>query len=226
MRQVPAVRLQGVTRTVERETYLSDVDITFAPGSFNVVLGRTRAGKTSLLRVLAGLDRPDRGEIFAAERAITQVHVRDRGVAMVYQQFVNYPSLSVYENIASPLRLQKLPGGETHRRVREAPQCLGLVPLLPRLPAELSGGQQQRTAIARALVKDAPLVLLDEPLANLDYKLREELRVQLRALFAERGATVVYATAEPDEALSLNGQTAIIDEGRILQFGPALDVYA
>ena len=175
---------------------------------------------------MAGLDKPDQGQVFAGPTEVTRLNVRARNVAMVYQQFVNYPSLSVFENIASPLRLRRgVSRSEIERRVNETAELLGLKPFLQRLPGELSGGQQQRTAIARALVKDAGLVLLDEPLANLDYKLREELRVQLRALFAQRGATVVYATAEPDEALLLGGDTVVLDEGRLLQFGPALDVY-
>ncbi|MEY4582659.1 MAG: hypothetical protein RL701_7362, partial [Pseudomonadota bacterium] len=229
-RDVPALKLHRVSRVVDGEPHLSEIDLELAPGSFNVVLGRTRAGKTSLLRVLAGLDHPSQGRLLlgTGEQDITRRSVRERGVAMVYQQFVNYPSLTVYDNIASPLRLQKAPRHpqtEIDRRVREAAELLGLTPFLMRLPAELSGGQQQRTAIARALVKDANLVLLDEPLANLDYKLREELRVQLRAIFAARGATVVYATAEPDEALLLGGRTAVIHEGRLLQVGSTLSVY-
>jgi glycerol transport system ATP-binding protein len=224
--RVPGLRLEGVFRSVEGELHLAGIDLTLEPGSFNVLLGRTRAGKTSLLRVMAGLDKPDRGRVFAGSEDVTHRHVRERQVAMVYQQFINYPSLTVYENIASPLRLRHdLARKELDRRVNEVAELLGLKPYLRRLPGDLSGGQQQRTAIARALVKDSKLVLLDEPLANLDYKLREELRVQLRALFAARGATVVYATAEPDEALLLGGQTAILDEGRLLQFGPALELY-
>lgn len=223
---VRTLKLQGVTRVVDGETHLAQIDMEFAPGSLTVLLGRTRAGKTTLLRTLAGLDRPDSGRVYWGEQDITHVGVRKRDVAMVYQQFVNYPSLTVYENIASPLRLRKkLGAAEIDRRVREVADLLVLGPLLKRLPTELSGGQQQRTAIARALAKDAGLVLLDEPLANLDYKLREELRRELRAIFEARGTTVVYATAEPDEALLLGGRTALIDEGRVLQVGPALDVY-
>jgi glycerol transport system ATP-binding protein len=223
---VQDLKLQGVTCVVDGEVHLSQIDMVFEAGSFTVLLGRTRAGKTTLLRMLAGLDRPDSGRIYWGDTDVTRLSVRRRDVAMVYQQFVNYPSLTVYENIASPLRLRRAVGGaELDRRVREVADLLGLAPLLQRLPTELSGGQQQRTAIARALAKDAGLVLLDEPLANLDYKLREELRRELRAIFEARGTTVVYATAEPDEALLLGGRTAIIDEGRLLQMGPALDVY-
>jgi glycerol transport system ATP-binding protein len=144
---------------------------------------------------------------------------------MVYQQFINYPSLSVYENIASPLRVAGLDKQEIEARVAQAAQLLKLEPYLNRKPANLSGGQQQRVALARALVKRASLVLLDEPLANLDYKLREELRAELPVLFAELGAVLVYATTEPSEALVLGGKTACLNRGRVEQFGPTLDLY-
>ena len=151
--------------------------------------------------------------------------VRRRSVAMVYQQFVNYPSLTVYENIASPLRVAGLGRAEIEARVTEAARLLRLDNLLQRLPTQLSGGQQQRTAIARALVKRAKLVLLDEPLANLDYKLREELREELPRIFAETGAVLVYATTEPTEALLLGGTTITLHEGRVSQVGPTARVY-
>jgi glycerol transport system ATP-binding protein len=144
---------------------------------------------------------------------------------MVYQQFINYPSLSVYENIASPLRLAGRSRTEIDETVRRVAGLLKLEPLLDRQPLQLSGGQQQRTALARALAKNARLVLLDEPLANLDYKLREELRAELPKIFAASGAIFVYATAEPEEALLLGGSTATLKEGRITQFGPTVDVY-
>jgi glycerol transport system ATP-binding protein len=144
---------------------------------------------------------------------------------MVYQQFINYPSLSVYENIASPLRVQGLPRAAIETRVRDAAKLLRLDPYLDRKPLNLSGGQQQRTAIARALVKQADLVLLDEPLANLDYKLREELREELPRVFAASGAIFVYATTEPSEALLLGGNTATLFEGRVTQFGPTPRVF-
>ena len=144
---------------------------------------------------------------------------------MVYQQFINYPSLTVYENIASPLRVQGKPRAEIERRVAEAAKLLRLEPFLKRTPLQLSGGQQQRTAIARALVKGADLVLLDEPLANLDYKLREELRAELPRIFEASGAIFVYATTEPSEALLLGGNTVCMWEGQALQAGETAKVY-
>lgn len=153
------------------------------------------------------------------------MRVQDRGVAMVYQQFINYPSMSVYDNIASPMRLSGKPKEEIDRAVRDTAEMLQLTPMLDRKPLELSGGQQQRCALARALVKNAGLVLLDEPLANLDYKLREELRIEIPRIFEESGAIFVYATTEPEEALLLGGHTATLWEGRVTQFGPTPKVY-
>ncbi len=174
---------------------------------------------------MAGLERPSSGRVLFDGRDVTGVSVQRRNVAMVYQQFINYPNLSVFENIASPLRVARCASDEIDRRVREVAELLKLGPMLSRSPAELSGGQQQRTALARALVKDADLVLLDEPLANLDYKLREELRDELPRLLADKGATVVYATSEPTEALLLGGHTATLHEGRVTQFGPTAQIY-
>jgi len=178
------------------------------------------------MRLMAGLDRPTDGDILVDGKSVVGVPVQKRKVAMVYQQFINYPTLSVYENIASPLRVAAVDAATVDRKVRGAAELLKLTPFLERLPLHLSGGQQQRTAIARALVKDAGLVLLDEPLANLDYKLREELRVELPRLFAESGAIFVYATTEPHEALLLGGTTATLSEGRVTQVGTTIDVYS
>jgi glycerol transport system ATP-binding protein len=219
----------GLTlRNIEhRELQLKDISLTFPQNSFTTLLGRLRAGKTSLLRIMAGLDRPSAGEVLWNGRDVTSEDVRKRDAAMVYQQFVNYPAFTVFENIASPLRVQaKLDAAAIDRRVREIARRLHIEDLLPRLPAELSGGQQQRTAIARAMAKGARLVLLDEPLANLDYKLREELRNELREYFGGAERAVVYATAEPREALELGGMCAVLHEGQLLQHGPVTEVYA
>ncbi len=217
--------LKRVTRLVGEELHLDDVSLNLQSGQLYVLLGQTSAGKTSLLRVMAGLDRPSEGQVMLGGVDVTQKSVRQRNVAMVYQQFVNYPSFTVYDNIASPLRLRGFRRAEVDRRVKETAELLHIEALLGRLPAELSGGQQQRLAIARALVKEADLLLLDEPLVNLDYKLREELRTELKALFARRDAIVVYATTEPMEALIMGGNVVVMGEGRALQAGPTLEVY-
>jgi glycerol transport system ATP-binding protein len=217
--------LDDVSKEAGADVYIRNVSLTLERGSLNVLLGATLAGKTSLMRLMAGLDAPSRGRILVDGNDVTGRPVQRRSVAMVYQQFINYPSLSVYENIASPLRVQGLPRAQIESRVRDAAKLLRLEPYLDRKPLNLSGGQQQRTAIARALVKRADLVLLDEPLANLDYKLREELREELPRVFAASGAIFVYATTEPSEALLLGGSTATLYEGRMTQFGPTPQVF-
>ncbi len=217
--------LEQVSRSVDSQAWIVDASLRFEPGSFNVLLGRTLAGKTSLMRLMAGLDRPDRGRVLMDGQDVTGVPVRQRNVSMVYQQFINYPTLSVYENIASPLRQARMAEPDIRRRVQETAEMLRIEAYLQRLPLELSGGQQQRTAMARALVKDASLILFDEPLVNLDYKLREGLRQELRELFAARHCIAVYATTEPNEALALGGTTTLVHEGRIVQSGPTAEVY-
>jgi glycerol transport system ATP-binding protein len=219
------LRLESIGQNVGAATHLYPIDLALEPGSINVLLGATQAGKTSLMRIMAGLDRPSSGRVLVDDRDVTGVSVRERDIAMVYQQFINYPSLSVFENIASPLRLKRRSGNEIKQRVGAIAETLRLTPFLDRLPAQLSGGQQQRTALARALAKDAELLLLDEPLVNLDYKLREELRAELTQLFRDGRTTVVYATTEPREALQLGGHTAVLHEGRLLQFGATLDAF-
>src|SRR3977135_1057071 len=219
------VALENATRIVGAIPFIRDVSLTLEPGTLSVLLGPTLAGKTSLMRLLAGLDPPTTGRVVVNGKDVTGVDVRKRSVAMVYQQFVNYPSFTVFENIASPLRVQGRPNEEVERRGGGAASLLRLEPYLDRLPIALSGGQQQRTAIARALVKGADLVLLDEPLANLDYKLREELRTELPRIFEASGAIFVYATTEPSEALLLGGRTICMWEGEILQSGETSKVY-
>ena len=219
------LRLEQVSKRVGSEMHLADIDIELAPGSLNVLLGPTLAGKTSLMRLMAGLDQPTSGRLLIDGVDMTGAPLRKRSVAMVYQQFINYPSFTVFENIAAPLRRAGQPRDVIERRVRETAALLHLEGLLDRLPQHLSGGQQQRTALARALVKDADLLLLDEPLVNLDYKLREELRGELQAIFRRGKAIVVYATTEPLEALMMGGRSLVLDEGRTLQFGDTLEVY-
>ena len=217
--------LNNVDKIVATEIHLKDINIKLQSGERYVILGRTLAGKTSLLRILAGLDRPSTGKILIDNQDVTGVSVRKRNVSMVYQQFINYPSMNIFNNIASPLKNSGMPKDEINRRVDEAAKLLHIDNLLDRLPAELSGGQQQRTAIARALVKDSPLLLLDEPLVNLDYKLREELREELLNIFSKRESIVIYTTTEPTEALMLGGNIIVMHEGRVLQVGPTQQVY-
>ncbi|WP_281824836.1 ABC transporter ATP-binding protein [Jannaschia rubra] len=217
--------LDQVTLKPGARTHIHETSLTLEKGTMNVLLGPTLAGKTSLMRLMAGLDRPTTGRVLWNGEDVTGMRVQDRGIAMVYQQFINYPSMTVYDNIASPMRLMGLDAGEIDTRVRETAGLMKLTPMLDRKPLELSGGQQQRCALARALVKNAGLVLLDEPLANLDYKLREELRAEIPRIFEASGSIFVYATTEPEEALLLGGNCATLWEGRVTQFGPTAEVY-
>jgi glycerol transport system ATP-binding protein len=217
--------LEGVSKVVNGQTHIYSTDLTLQSGTMNVLLGPTSSGKTSLMRLMAGLDVPNTGKIIWNGKDVTGMRVQDRGIAMVYQQFINYPSMTVYENIASPMRLLKQSSSQIDAAVKKAAELMKLSPFLDRKPLELSGGQQQRCALARALVKDAGLVLLDEPLANLDYKLREELRAEIPKIFEEAGSIFVYATTEPEEALLLGGNTATMWEGKITQFDLTPIVY-
>jgi glycerol transport system ATP-binding protein len=215
--------LEAIDKKVGAETWLHPMTLAPKPRAVTVLLGATQAGKTSLMRIMAGLDAPSAGRVLVDGKDVTGMPVRERNVAMVYQQFINYPSMSVADNIASPLKLR----GEKNvaERVRALAAKLHIEQFLDRLPAALSGGQQQRVALARALAKNAPLMLLDEPLVNLDYKLREELREELAQLFAAGDSTVIYATTEPGEALLLGGYTAVLDAGELLQYGPTAEVF-
>jgi glycerol transport system ATP-binding protein len=215
--------LDKISKNVGAQPWLYGMDLAPRSGAVTVLLGATQAGKTSLMRIMAGLDVPSSGRVLVDGNNVVGVPVRQRNVAMVYQQFINYPSFTVHDNIASPLKLR----GEkaVDEKVRALAEKLHIDMLLERYPAELSGGQQQRVALARALAKGAPLMLLDEPLVNLDYKLREELREELSALFAAGDSTIIYATTEPGEALLLGGYTAVMDAGELLQYGPTAEVF-
>ena len=215
--------LESISKKVGAQPWLYDMSIAPRSGAVTVLLGATQAGKTSLMRIMAGLDVPSGGRVLVDGQNVVGVPVRERNVSMVYQQFINYPSMKVFDNIASPLKLRA--EKNIDHRVRELAEKLHIEMFLDRYPAELSGGQQQRVALARALAKGAPLMLLDEPLVNLDYKLREELRDELSALFAVGNSTVVYATTEPGEALLLGGYTAVMDAGELLQYGPTAELF-
>ena len=217
--------LDNVSRLFEDQTHPYPTDPTSEPGMMNVLLGPTSLGKTSLMRIMEGLDAPATGRMFWEGKDVTGVRVQDRAIAMVYQQVINSPSMSVYDNIASPLKLMGKSKSENDTKAQETAGLMKLTPMLSRKPLDLSGGQQQRYALARAQVKGAGLVLLCEPLANLDCKLREELCADILRIFRKSGSIFVYATTVPEAALLLGGNTATLSEGRITQFGPAPSVY-
>ncbi|WP_299816057.1 ABC transporter ATP-binding protein [uncultured Roseibium sp.] len=220
-----SLELKNVSKRVAGITHVKETSLTLETGHFNVLLGETGSGKTSLIKLMAGLDSLASGQIILNGRDVSSLSAQKRNISLVHQFFVNYPHMSVFDNIASPLKVAGVAKSEIEGRVEEAAGLMKLKPFLNRKPHELSGGQQQRTALARAIVKESDAVFLDEPLANLDYKLREELRDQLPELFAGRGAVVVYATSEPEEALLLGGKTALMTDGKVVQFGPTADIY-
>ncbi len=219
------LQLQNIKIENPDETLLYETNLTFHSNSFNILLGETGAGKTTLIRLIAGLEKPTQGKVVYKGNDVTDVHVRNRNVAMVYQQFINYPSMTVFDNIASPLKVKGIPPAEIAEKVHQVVKILRIEEHLKKRPSQLSGGQQQRLAIARALIKDAEIVLLDEPLVNLDYKLREDLRDEIRELFQEKNSIVVYATTEPAEPLLLTGNVIVMDKGRVLQQGSTNSVF-
>lgn len=200
-------------------------DHTFAAGEIAVVLGANQAGKTDLCRLIAGLHTHARAEIRLDGEDLQGLKPQNRPVSMVYQAFVNYPNLTVAENIASPLRAQRMTATERRSRVTELATMLQISDLLERLPHELSGGQQQRLAIARALAKNTRVLLLDEPLVNLDFKLREALEYELRDLLRATNTVVIYTSSDPRDAFALGDQVLLLTDGRKIQAGSPIDVY-
>lgn len=221
------IRIENLSKSHQGYNKIEDLNLEVNDGDFSVLLAPTGSGKTTLLRLLAGIEKPTSGRILFDGVDVTNVTPQKRNIAMVYQQFVNYPSFTIYENIASPLRVSKTKYTEKEidKRVRENAALLGISHILTHLPEQVSGGQKQRTALARALAKGTKYVFLDEPLANLDYKLREELRVELKMIFREKGGAIVYATPEPIDALGMASHVGFMKDGRIMQYGPVKEVY-
>jgi len=219
------VRVENLCKRFGSRYIFNNFSMKIENESFTTILGPPGAGKTTLLRLLAGVEIPDGGKIYFDGRDVTDVPAKDRNVAMVFQSFALHPTRKVFDNIASPLKIKKVPKEETRRRVKEVADMLGIGDLLDRYPRELSGGQQQRVAIARAMVKKANLIFFDEPLTNLDYKIRESMRSELKKIFTAQGGTIVYATPDPTDALSMAKYVAVINQGKLEQYGPVDDVY-
>jgi len=222
---VARLRVEKISKKFDRERILEDVSFEVGSGSFSTLLGPPSAGKTTLLRIIAGVESPDEGRIILDQEDITNIPPKDRNIALVYQTFALYPHMKVYDNIASPLKAKKLPSAEIRRRVREVSEFLNIHHLLDRYPRELSGGEKQRVAIARALVRDAKIYLFDEPLTNLDYKLREAARTELKKMCKSLKVTILYATPDPIDALAMSDNVYILFRGRLLQSGPPREVY-
>jgi multiple sugar transport system ATP-binding protein len=201
------------------------VDLDIPDGEFAVLVGPSGCGKSTLLRAIAGLEAVDHGTIAIDGEVVNAMRPRDRDVAMVFQNYALYPYMSVYDNIAFGLRARRFPRPEIDRRVRQAAAMLDIAPYLERLPRQLSGGQRQRVAIGRAIVRDARLFLFDEPLSNLDAKLRDEMRGEIKRLHQELGKTMVYVTHDQVEAMTLADRIVLLKDGVIEQEGPPLELF-
>ena len=220
------VRFQDIVKMHGAFAALKGVTFEIEPGEFFALLGPSGSGKSTTLRILAGLDAPSSGRVFIDGQDITAADARDRDIAMVFQSYALYPHMTVYENIAFPLEMAKLPKGEIGAAVREAARKVAIDHLLDRKPGQLSGGQQQRCALARAIVRKARLFLLDEPLSNLDAKLRLETRTELKKLQRSLGVTAVYVTHDQEEAMTLADRMAVFMAGEIQQIGRPAEVFA
>src|SRR3954447_15172125 len=219
------VRFDHVTKRFGAHVAADAIDLEVHAGECLVLLGPSGCGKTTLLRLVAGLERLDAGAIWIGDRRVDALAPAQRDVAMVFQNYALYPHLTVFDNLAFPLRTRRVARDEIARRVREAAARVGLVDLLARRPAQLSGGQQQRTALARAIVRNPTVYLMDEPLSNLDAQLRLQTRVELKRLHRELGTTMIYVTHDQGEAMTLGTRIAIMKAGAIEQIGTPLDLY-
>jgi ABC-type sugar transport system ATPase subunit len=223
---MPGVSLEEVSKSFSTETVaVEELSLDIADGEFMILVGPSGCGKTTALRMVAGLEKPTSGVIRIGDRVVNEISARDRDIAMVFQNYALYPHMSVYKNLAFGLRQQRTPKQEIDRRVRQVAAMLGLEPLLKRRPAQLSGGQRQRVAMGRALVREPKVFLLDEPLSNLDAKLRVQMRAELKRLHGRLGVTTIYVTHDQVEAMTLGDRIAVMSDGKLQQLGPPQEVY-
>ena len=220
------VRLVGIKKSFASTHVIHGVDCTIADGEFIVILGPSGCGKSTLLRIVAGLETQTSGEVWIGERNVVGVEPKDRNIAMVFQNYALYPHLSVYDNMAYGLKVRGTPRPEIEERVRKAAKTLELEKLLDRKPRQLSGGQRQRVAMGRAIVRDPEVFLFDEPLSNLDAKLRVQMRIEIRRLHQTIQNTSIYVTHDQVEAMTLADRLIVMNAGRAEQIGAPMDVYA
>jgi len=219
------IRFQSIRKVFGKTVAADSVSLEIRDGEFMVLLGPSGCGKTTLLRCLAGLEHVDGGRVFIGDRDVTDRAPRDRRIAMVFQSYAVFPHLTVFDNIAFGLKMQGRPRDEIKRRVEESARLLELTDFLKRYPAQLSGGQRQRVAVARAIVMQAAVLLMDEPLSNLDALLRLQMRAELKRLHQEIKATTIYVTHDQVEALSLGDRIAVMQSGRIVQCDTPMKIY-
>jgi len=219
------VAVKELTKRFGKVVAVDKVTFEAKDGEFVVLLGPSGCGKTTTLRLIAGLEIPDSGEIWIGDRLVNDLPPKDRDVAMVFQSYALYPHMKVYDNIAFPLKIRKLPKQDIDRRVREVARLLRIEDLLDRYPRQLSGGQQQRVALGRALVREPRVFLMDEPLSNLDAKLRVYMRAELKRLQRELGITTIYVTHDQAEAMTMADKIVVLNEGRIQQIGTPSELY-
>jgi multiple sugar transport system ATP-binding protein len=219
------ISIRNVAKRFGNVTALHSVELTVADQEFLVLLGASGCGKTTLLRIIAGLETPSQGEVWIAGRRVDHLPPRDRGIAMVFQNYAVFPHLTVFENIAFGLRMKKLPQDEVDRRVKRTAELMHIEQLLERYSGQLSGGQRQRVAVARALAMEPDVILMDEPLSNLDALLRLEMRAELKGVLAASKTTTVYVTHDQVEAMSLADRIAVMHQGRIVKAASPVEVY-
>jgi multiple sugar transport system ATP-binding protein len=219
------ILIKGVKKSFGAFTALHSIDLSIADQEFMVLLGASGCGKTTLLRIIAGLETPTDGEVWIGGRRIDKLPPRERGIAMVFQNYAVFPHLTVFENIAFGLRMKKLPQPEIDRRVTRTAELMHIEQLLKRYSGQLSGGQRQRVAVARALAMEPDVILMDEPLSNLDALLRLEMRAELKGVLAASKTTTVYVTHDQVEAMSLADRISVMNQGRIVQAATPVEVY-
>jgi multiple sugar transport system ATP-binding protein len=220
-----SIRLEGITKRFGKTEVFSNLDLTIQDGEFFTILGPSGCGKSTLLNIIAGLEIPTEGKVYFDQRVVNDLSPKDRDVAMVFQSYALYPHMTVYENIAFPLKMRKFDKKRIKEEVERVAEILGLQGLLHRKPKELSGGQRQRVALGRAIVRRPKVFLMDEPLSNLDARLRVQMRTELKRLHRQLGTTVVYVTHDQSEAMGLSDRIAILEGGVIQQCGTPEEVY-
>ncbi len=219
------VELKNVTKIYDKNKIIDDVNLTVKNKEFLVLVGSSGCGKSTLLRMIAGLEDITQGEIYIDDKCVNNVHPKERDIAFVFQNYALYPHMSVYENMAFPLKMRKMSKKDIDIKVKEAAEILNLTDLLQRKPRQLSGGQRQRVALGRAIVRNPKVFLMDEPLSNLDAKLRVQMRAEIKKLHKKLQTTFIYVTHDQTEALTMGDRIAVIDKGIIQQIGTPLEVY-